>query len=201
MTTEIISIDNNLSFIEDGLLFRRLVNEMSQAALELVVSSEQSFKQATSIWKQARDFKKTVEAQRKSLCEPERKKITSINDRAKDITEPLDVIENTIKQKIDLYSKKLEQDRAEFIQQQKEAAEMIGVSFDVYVPELSTSKRGDGAIAYKKTKKNIEVSDINLIPKKYLTVNMKLVEEDMKAGMDIPGIKVTEEEVLQLRSR
>lgn len=203
MTAQLITHDLAPSFIQDELVVRKMVDTMITTAKELVVNSDYSFKQATAIWKQAREWKKTIETQRKAMIEPQRKFITQINDRAKEITEPLDHIEEHIKTKIDRYHKDLEAQREAFIAQQKEAADMLGVdSTDIYVPEVASSMRGSGAIAYKKTKKTIKVTDIKKVPEKYLMINEKLIEEDLKAGgADIPGIEIVEEETIQLRSR
>lgn len=200
MSAEIIPVDNALSF-DNFRFLHRTVSAVESSAREVLVICEQSFDEASLIWAQARALKKKIEGQRKFLCEPERKRIAGINDRAKELTEPLEWVEDLLKSKIEHYCKSKEKERLEYIEEQKEAAEMLGVSTDVYVPELPSAKRGEGATAYKKTKKTYEISDFDLVPKRYLQVNMKLVEEDIKAGAHIPGIKIVEEETLQLRSR
>ena len=201
MSAELILSRNEISFMENENAVRRIVSTMEQSAREILVNSEHSFKQASAIWSQARDIKKNVETQRKILGEPERKKVVSINNRAKELTEPLEWIEEHLRSKIEYYHWSLEKERLSFIEKQKEDAEILGVTPDIYVPELPESRRGEGCVTYMQKKRSIQVDDISQVPAKYLSLNTKLIEEDLEAGTHIPGIKIEEIETLQLRSR
>lgn len=200
MTIELLPAEQPLNIVENGLVIRRIVDNLLVSVNELIVNSEDAFRQATTLWRQARDWKKNIETQRKALTEPYRKKTTEINDRAKEVTEPLEKIEDLLKGKIDAYTRSIEEQRQKLIEKQREAAELLDMEVDIHVPEIA-SMRGSGATVYKKTKKVIKVTNILKVPEKYLTINEKMVEADLKLGLEIPGIELVEEETTQIRSR
>lgn len=200
MTIELLPAEQPLNILEDGLVIRRIVDNLVQTVKEAIINSEDTFRTATVLWRQARDWKKNIETQRKALTEPYRKKTAEINDRAKEVTEPLTEIEDIIKSKIDLYTKAIEEQRQKMIARQKEAADLLGVELDAQLPEV-VSHRGTGATVYKKTKKVLKVNDIAKVPVKYLTIDEKLVMEDLNLGLQIPGVEIVEEETTQIRSR
>jgi hypothetical protein len=200
MTFELITEQQPLSILEDAAQIRSTINNLVATVKGLVINSDDTFRSGTSLWRAARDWKKSIETQRKFLTEPYRKKTTEINDRAKEVTVPLEEIESLIKSKIDLYQKAIEEQRSATIAQHREAESLLDIVVDINVPQID-SMRGPGATVYKTTRQKINVVDISLVPAKYIMINEKAVEADLKMGIIIPGIEMIEEQITQIRSR
>lgn len=202
MTAQVIENELTLHIHNDIAQISNTIQGMLSFAQELEVTTSEAFKNATQLWKQAREWRKAIDAQRKEATEADRKRIAAVNDRAKELTDPLSQVEEIVKHKADFYQKFLERQREDQINKQKEAAEMLGVDFDIYVPPIEKSLRGEGAIAYTKSEKKFRVTDISKVPTKYLLVDTKSVENDIKLGIaEIPGLEIYTEDKVVLRSR
>ena len=71
---------------------KKVVSDLVSYASSLVVSTESEYKSMTSVYRKAKDLKKVVESLRKKLTEPLRNELARINDKAKEVTEPLDEV-------------------------------------------------------------------------------------------------------------
>lgn len=180
-----------------------VIQDMVAFTKDLVVDNDQSFKTATQVYKQARDWKKIIEEKRKAAIEPDRARIAAINDKAKELTEPLDFIIDMTNVKSNGYQRLLEQKKKEEEEKIKQAAEALDISFeDVYIAPQSSTIRGDGAIATTKVEKRFRLVDLSQVPLEFLMLNEAKVKSSIKLGINtIPGIEIYEEKVTQLRSR
>lgn len=200
MTMEVYLPEENLPTQQEAI--KGVVDRMVDYARNLQISCAESFKVATSVWKKAKDIGKAIEARRKEAIDPSRKYIAKINDQAKELTDPLDEIEQIIKEKSALYHKSLEDQRLIEIEQVKEAAAIIGSNEPIYTPPVAKALRGDGAIAYTKTELKFKIVDEKLVPRDYLKVDEEKIAAMIKLGVaEIPGIEIYEEQKTILRSR
>ncbi len=167
----------------------------------LQVTGVEAFKECTRAYRCARDWKKHIETYRKSRIEPMRKEIANVNDRIKEFTEPLDQIEALAKIKVDEYNQIVKQEQAKEQETLINACKTLNVEVPVTLP-VQSSLRGDGAVVYEKTAMRFEVEDLRQVPLRYLQLNEALVKQDLKLGLsEIPGLKIYEEKITQIRSR
>ena len=177
------------------------ISDLLSMAGSLVVTTEDGYKKITSLYKSARECKKAVEAKRKELVEPFRAQTAIINDKAKELSEPLDKIIEIANAKTGSYQKLLEEQKRVNDEETRQAAALFGDS-DIYIAPLEKTIRGDGAMAITKTVKKFRLSDINKVPMKYLMLNEKAIELDIKLGLsEIAGLEIYEEQTTQLRVR
>jgi hypothetical protein len=193
MTLELVLENERVNILEDGFDISKVVDTMMQTVKTLIVESDNSLKQATHMWKQTRDWKKSVETQRKSITEPFRKQISFVNDKAKEVTVPLEEMENILETKINRYNKEKEKQRLEVI------AAASAFDADASLPEIQ-QVHTPGVTTYKRKKVTITVLDIRQVPEKYLKIDEKAVEDAYKMGLLIPGLEIKEEEIIQMRS-
>lgn len=179
-----------------------LVNELAEHVGELVVDSDEAHAKLRPLYSEAREWEKKIEAWKKEQAAPLRKKINAINDKAAMLLEPLQKVISLCNKKTNEYSKLLESKRKAEEVAAREAAEVLGLSESVYVPEVTHTLKGDGATTITKTVKRFEVVDWKLVPLKYLVIDEKIVNEDIKMGkQDIPGLRIFEETITTLRTR
>ncbi len=198
MTIELIQ----KSGLQDLTSLKQAISHLVQSATELQVTEPSQFKTCTLLYSQAKDWKKIIEAKRKEAIEPDRKRIAMINDKAKELCDPLDQVEAITKRKVDSYQRLLEQIKKEEEEKIKKAALLLDEEEVPYIAPMDTSIRGDGAIAYMKVETRFEVVDISKIPLKYLKVDEAAIKQDIKLGIqEIPGVNIFEEKVSQLRKR
>lgn len=189
--------------LEDGNdnMVKAVINEMISFAKDLTVTCEASYNKMTSLYSQARSWQKIIDAKRKDLAEPYRKKITLINDRAAELLDPLDTIINLAKHKSSGYMKILEKKKEEEAESIKLAASLFDDE-NPYIPPATTIVKGKGASTYTRLEKKFRVIDKEKIPLKYLTVDEAAIKQDLALGLaDIPGIEVYEEKTTYLRAK
>jgi hypothetical protein len=189
-------LENNLVQVKS------VIKDMLGFATSLVVDNEPSYKKMTSLYSQARSWKKTVDEKRKAMTEPLRKQTAAINDKAKELTDPLDAVIDLANAKSTSYQRLLEDQRRQEEERLRKAADLFDAADEVYVPALEKVLRGDGASAVTKVEKRFRVLDVTKVPAKYLVVDEKKLIQDIKLGInEICGIEIYEETITSLRVR
>ncbi len=61
--------------------------------------------------------------------------------------------------------------------------------------KISSAHRGAFSGAYRRTVKKWRVTDIKLIPERYFTLNEKLINANVRAGEEIPGLRIWDEKI------
>jgi len=192
----------NDPFALPEIAIKNSILQLYDFIVQLSVVDEASYKKVTSLYRQAREWKKCLEAKRKELIEPFRTEVARINDKAKDLSEPLDNAINVANAKVNAYQHQLAEAKRLEEEKLREAASLFDAEDEVFVTPLEKVIRGDGAIAVTKTEKRFKVTDLSKVPLKYLTINEKIVEQDIKLGInEIPGLEIWEETSTQLRIR
>jgi hypothetical protein len=175
---------------------------VKETAERITIDTMESLAEGTNLWKDAKEMGKHVEAMRKKQIDPLRKIIAAVNDKSKDITDPLEEAEAIIKKKTSEYQLMLDKKRSEEIERQNEIAKVLGDTAPVFVPQIEKTLRGDGVIAYTKTEKKFRVKEALEVPRQFLQVNESAIEMAIKQGCtQIPGIEIYEEQKTVLRSR
>lgn len=168
----------------------------------LIVNSEESYKKITSLYAEAREWKKAIEARRKQLVDPYRKQMASVNDIAKELTDPLDAVIDMANGKANGYVRMLEEVKRKQEEDLRAQAALFDAADEIYIPPMDNIVRGDGAIAVTKTEMNFRVLDISKVPTKYLMVDEAAIKKDLKLGLSqIEGIEIYETKTTQLRTR
>lgn len=202
MTMSIEESPLDVSFHPCELEVKQVVGDLLGYAKSLIVDTEDTYKNVTGIYRQAREWKKVIETRRKELTEPLRRETSKINDKAKEITDPLDAVIEIANSKSSKYMLLLEQAKKREEEALKLAASFFEAEEEVYVAPLENVIRGDGAMMIKKSDKRFRLVDISKVPTKYLMVNEEAVKRDLKLGIDtIPGLEIYEETTTQLRVR
>ena len=202
MSIEISSKEMSLSLDKNSSEVKKIIDDMLQFTQSLIVDSESAFRTVTNLYRQSKDWRKIIEEKRKQATDPFRKQVSTINDKAKELSDPLCRVEELTKMKADGYQKMLEDAKKLQDQAIREAAIMLDIHEDLYIPPLEKSIRGDGAIAYTKVEKKFKLVDIDKVPAKYLKIDEAAIKQDIKLGVNtIPGIEIYEEKSTQLRSR
>lgn len=206
MTVEILNEENPflvpLDTEEYKVEIQTIIKDMRLFTENLVVNSEASYRKMTSIYAQAREWKKSIDAKRKSLTEPLRKQASIINDKAKELTDPLDNVINMANAKANGYLRMLEEIKRQEDEKLREAAALFDSAEELYIPPMEKIIRGDGAVTVTKIEKRFKVLDITKVPTKYLVVDEDAIKKDLKLGIqEIPGLEIWEETTTQLRIR
>lgn len=202
MGIDIFSDETQVSLEGNTLQVKNVIKDMLAFATSLVVETEPAYKKMTSLYSQARIWKKCVDEKRKTMTEPLRKQTSAINDKAKELTDPLDQVIDLANAKATSYQRQLEQQRLEEESRLRKAAELFDAADEVYVPALEKVLRGDGASAVTKVEKRFRVVDISKVPAKYLMIDEKKLIQDIKLGINsIEGIEIYDETITTLRVR
>ena len=146
------------------------------------VVNEESASQALSMSLQARKIRKQLDETRLSIVRPHLDFQRAVNKIVKEYEAILEKIENNLTHKLDEYLQK--------------SASTNNASFLVQSKEMCVE---DGKLT--KVKKWVwELGDENAVPREYLSLNEKKIDEAIKQGVrNIPGIKVFEKEEITMR--
>jgi len=185
-----------------GEIIKNTIKDMVQFTKSIVVDSDSSYKKITSLYRQAREWKKCIDAKRKEMTEPLRKQTAVINDKAKEFTDPLDSVIEMANSKAVKYLRLLEEIKNKEDEELRQAASLFDATDELYIPPMEKTVRGEGAIAVTKTEKDFKVLDLSKVPMKYLMVNEEAIKRDVKLGLsEIPGLEIFETTKTQLRIR
>ena len=206
MTTKLLVQENPflipLELEESKIEIKSIICDMRLFVENLAVNSEISYQKMTSLYAQAREWKKSIDAKRKSLVDPFRKEVAAINDKAKELSDPLDQVIDMANAKCNAYFRMLEEQKRKEDEQLKLAAAIFDAEDELYIPPMEKIIRGDGAVTVTKVEKRFKVVDITKVPTKYLLVDEAAIKKDLSLGLaEIPGIEVFEETTTQLRIR
>lgn len=154
-------------------------------AMSLDVTDQSSFSQATSLYAHARDWKKKIEDRQKEFVAPLKRQIDHVRDKCKELTEPLDIAIDEMNTKCGKFYLQINQTAAAF-----EDGELF--------PDVRP--KGQGASLAVIRKKRFRITDLEKVPRRYLTISEDAVLADLKLGVgEIPGLEVYEETTTQLR--
>ena len=200
MSLDIFSLnEGSLSIQDDFNKLKETAAGLLDYSKSMVVLNDADYKNATAHWRKTRDFKKFVENLRKNATEPLRKKVSAINELAKELTDPLEQAEEKANENAINY-----QEVAKNIAKQREIedAAIWGISPEEFAPSTSKSTvAGKGTTTFTTTRLIVEIIDIKLVPAQFLLVDEDKIKKAHESGMIIPGVNITEEKKVSLRSK
>lgn len=169
---------------------------------EMIVQDEASYCEITYVYSAARNWQRLIETKRKELCSPYRAQLNAINDKAKEISEPIEMLIAIANQKATAYAELLEERKRIADEEEKKILGAISPEEEFYVEPLPTTIVGNKAMAITKVEKRFKVTDISLVPRKYLVVDEAAIKRDIALGVSsISGIEVWDEKITTLRKR
>lgn len=202
MVAQTIPAEIDEYLLEDKISIKDKLYAVVADAINLDVTTDESFKKMTSLYAESKDWEKRIEYLRKEANRPDQNRISGRNDKAQEILSPLKQIQTIAKQKCEKYQSLLEQQQAEEEQKMIDAADVLGLDDVPMVAPLDKSIRGDGALMYTRTVKKFRTVDLSKVPLKYLQVNEDMVKQDIGLGVsEIAGLEIYEEKVTQLKVR
>ncbi len=151
-------------------------------ASNYLIEDEASASQALSMSLQARKIRKQLDETRLSIIRPHLDFQKAINKIVKEYEAKLEEIENNLKSKLDDYLQK--------------SASTNNSSFIARSREMFVE---DGKLS-KVKKWTWELEDEAAVPRKYLALDAKKIDDAVKQGVrNIPGIKIFEKEEISMR--
>ena len=181
---------------------KNIIVEELECIKHLRVVDEDSYKKVTGLYAEARRWKKIIEAIRKEILEPFRKLTIAINEKAKSLSNPIDQIILLANKKAAGYSALLEKERIEEEKRLSDAAKLFDSEEEVYLPQSKINNLEKEATFICKTEKRFKVVDMELIPRKYLTIDERAIKQDLVLGIQqIPGLEIYEEKITILRTK
>ncbi len=182
---ELLNIEAGGMTIEQAtqLLVKKLdLTPLISKASNHAIENEESASQALSMSLQARKIRKQLDETRLSIIRPHLDFQKAINKIVKEYEAKLEEIETNLKMKLDTYlQQSASTNNSSFIAQSKE----------MFVE--------DGKLT--KVKKWVwELENETLVPREYLCLDTKKIDEAIKQGVrNIPGLKIFEKEEISMR--
>jgi hypothetical protein len=190
------------------------VDKIREYALKRTITSETDCKLATEDLTLISALSKSIDAKLKEYTGPINEHLKAVREAFKQLSEPLDIANETNRSKILAYRKAIEQRVREIeeINRQKtelarrEAAlndgEITVDTTPVPVPVVSATIQTDVGTGSMVTVKKWEVEDLSKVPVEYMMIDAAKVGKVVRAGIpSIPGIRIWEEKTLRVSAR
>lgn len=151
-------------------------------ASDHVIENEESASQALSMSLQARKIRKQLDETRLSIVRPHLDFQKAVNTIVKEYEAILKEIENSLTSKLDEYLQK-----------------SASTNNSIFIAKSKAMFVEDGKLT--KVKKWVwELENELLVPRDYLTLDNKRIDEAVKQGVrNIPGVKILEKEEISMR--
>ena len=189
-------------------------NKYLEYAERRVVSDPESVKDATKDLSLIANTKRAIEKKRKEYVDPLNEQVKEINTFFKTLTEPITEADKITRNKVLDYNREIERQRQEAQRIEDEkfrlAQEEMKLKGEITVDltpiekpaETPNRVRTDVGLTSKMVIRKWELEDITKVPVEYLKVDEVAIGKLVRAGIkSITGIKIWEEETLQVRSR
>lgn len=215
LTTAVVNVAPSID--PTVIKLRDEVQKLLAYSQERKVASVQDAESATNDLSIISQLKKTLEEKRKEYLQPLRDYTSNINDAFKLISDPLNEADRITRDKVlafKQYQEQLRREAEEAARLQREADEAARkvreatgeimperTEANVIVPEVSKHVHADLGTTGMITIKKWEVSDFALVPDKYKEPNSKLIGSVVRAGGEIPGIRIWEEQTLRVTAK
>lgn len=178
------------------------LNQILDFSKSLDVVDESGFRQIMALYAESKGWEKKIDFLRTEANGPDQERINARNDKAKELLKPLREIQQIAKTKSAQYQAILEERKRQEEKRIEDILDIIGVDEMPYIEPIDKSVRTEKGMMYKKVVRKFRVTDQALVPARYLMINEKAVENDIKLGIiNIPGIEVYDEETTQIRTR
>jgi hypothetical protein len=156
----------------------------------VTIQSDQDCLKARALLVRANQTLKAVESERAQAAAPFNAITKQIYEAVRLVTDPLQTAVSLLKTQLAEYINSVEAQRTAAA---AEAARLSVVqSADGRLTPAIISipdERGPAPIATR-TVTTVEITDLALIPRKYLIPNLAMIEADVRAGIDVPGCRL-----------
>lgn len=192
------------------------VNSLEVKANQLEITDEKSMVEASSILGVIASTKKRFEDVRKFFTKPLNDHVRNIKDQFKAQAEPLNRADKIIRTKVLKYNQEQERKRKEEEERlrklveeaNKKAQEYAEITGEEHIPivipqtEVKQSVKSNLGTTTIKKVWTFEVVNENEIPREYLVLDVKKVNEAIKAGVrEIKGLKIYEKDEIAVRGK
>lgn len=168
--------------------------------IEGLVVKRDNFEEVVSTLVEVNAVKNMLDVQRRKFVDPLNKQVKQINEEFKKHAQPLEEIDDLLREKLIDYRRQLSVQLGQGLTAQdvlksiEGKATTPGGALDIPVLQSevvlpSTVICPQGEVIFRRVKK-WRVKDEKLIPRDYLTIDEKKVNEAVREGREIPGIEV-----------
>lgn len=168
----------------------------------LVVQNEETKNSVLGTYKEAKLIEKKLENTRLEMGEIYRSELSKINNKAKELSEPLAEITRLCNKKIADYEVVLKERALKAEEELRAQAALFDAQDDVYIPEIKVKISNECAGLQTRIVKKFRVIDISKVPSHYFMLDEDKISRDIRAGLGaIEGIEIYEEKTTSLVRR
>ena len=177
------------------VLARQQANKLTQKVEETKITSAATLESAKLTLSEITGSQKIMKGLRESMTKPINEGLKRIRALFAPVEDNLKLANEELKGKMMVYNEKIRKEVEEKKAQIAEKVENGDVSFDKASQQIEKADQKVEAIPTRKMKV-IEIVDEAKIPKQYWELDMVSIRRDALAGVEIPGIKVVEREII-----
>jgi hypothetical protein len=192
------------------------VDDLVDKANDLTIETEEQNQLAVIMGTSAKKLAKTINQKRDEILKDPEDYVKGVRNFCRMFTEKLATIENGLKQKLTSYRIVQEQKRREAEQKaiaeterlnkklakdaEKKGIEAPQIMKPVLPKEQKAIRTESGVASGRKTW-TFELADLGKVPREYMTLDERKVNDAIKAGLrNIPGLRIYEKETTTFRT-
>lgn len=158
------------------------------AKKHFVIKNQNDIVKATDYLAKIKEKLSHLDEEKKSYTAPLNKTVKKLNSTFKLLTAPLEELEKKVKDAINLFRESEEKDRLQRENQFKSSIDGTKVVIESEVPDIIEGNFGETRTVRKWT---FDVIEEQKVPRKYLSIDKKKIDEDIKAGArKIKGLNI-----------
>ena len=176
-------------------LVRQEENKIVNEVKEIKITSAPTFEKAKIILKKISDTKKALKSVKEKMMGPSKEKLVNIKTFFEPMEISLNNVDEGLREKMMVYNDKIKKEAEDKKAQIAEKVESGDVNSDKASQQIEKAEQKVEAMPTRKIRE-IEIVDEAKIPKQYWELNMVLIRKNALDGVEIPGVKVVEREII-----
>jgi len=188
--SDVISIYDSFDKLERSYFGEEEINENLKTSVAIAerecdginITTTEEMQEATDFVLGIKTLTKSVKAEKEKITKPLNESLKGVRALFKPFEEKLKYVLDTTNNKIVDFSNKLEEE----------------MSVDEEV-KITNIKSAHGTMTFRKVK-DIEIVDVNIIPRAYMVPDMVLIRKHVVAGAKIDGVILVEKKIPSLRA-
>lgn len=177
---------------------KRQTTIATQKATEVVIKTDEDYEGASKLLSQIKTVQKAVKTEKDKVLKPLLEATAAERDRWRPIEDDASNAEGIVKQKMVVYVNKKDAEaraREAKIQKDLESGKIDMEKASTKMEKIAQAPANIGTSEVRKVRK-VYITNPDLIPDKYWSINESMVRADVMAGFSVPGAELREEKII-----
>jgi hypothetical protein len=176
-------------------LVKQKANKTIREVEDIKITSSKGLIEGQELLSKITNTQKTLKSVKEGMTRPIMEGLKKIRELFSPIEDNLDIANKSLKVKILDYNEKVKKEEAQKTEQITEKLKSGELTFEKASQKIEKVSQKVEAVPIRKIRE-VKIINEEKVPKKYWEINMVLLRKDSLSGIDVPGTKVVEREII-----